>query len=385
MHSFFSRKQKDRLNLIIDIQSSVVRGAMILSSKGGLPKVVWTTSTDIPYRAGATASHMIDTTVKAIEHTALLAHTFIKDKKSHVSLPEKITRVHCILSSPWIISQAKTVGYNFDKETRVNKAHVNHIVKTERESMVKKGSLGMVGIEEKIFDVRLNEYSIPKWQGASCVSFEVSFAICLASKNVIQRFIKGAKMSGVGISSIDFHSSLLLQHIGLCSALTFNDPYILAHVHGELTDIVVTSGQSCILFGSHPTGVRSIVRQVANSMNITEAAADSALTLYEHNQLDPLHGSNDTERIKTVLDKWNNDCKSVTDKIPDRYKPTKAIVSARVHEKLFKNSFIAAHPELKTDVLPNEEIFDLVEFGQDCEKLRLTILYVVAIHNLEAL
>ncbi len=381
--SLLSHKPKDVLNLIIDIQSSVIRGALILNKKDQLPHIVWTTDVVIPYRADTGSAYLVDMTVKAIETVGQLANTFLRDTKTHAELPKNISRAHCVLSSPWIFSQARTISQQFEKDTKISRAHISEIIQTERDSLSKSGDDKMIGIEEKIFDVRLNGYSISIWDGRTAQSLEISFAVSLASKNIIQLFTQAIKKANIHGLKIDFHSSLLLQHIGISSSLSINEPYILAHIHGELTDIVVADGQTCILFGSHPVGIRTIIRQLMITLNTSESAIDSMIGLYETNQLDPLHGSQDVQSIQNAMASWIENCNKIISVIPVKYKPIRAIISSRRHETLFKNSFSAGYPNLKTELLPSDEIYKLATFDQQTEKLRLTGLYSAAINSLE--
>jgi cell division ATPase FtsA len=66
------------------------------------------------------------------------------------------------------------------------------------------------------------------------------------------------------------------------------DTYTLIHAHGELSDVVVVVRGACVFFGSYPTGIRSIVRAVAEATKTDEEAADSFLALYGEKRLE--HG-----------------------------------------------------------------------------------------------
>lgn len=385
MFSLFSHTSKDRLNLVIDIQSSVVRGSLVLLRTGQLPYIVWTDTYDIPYRTNTRSAFLVDTAVKGIRTIAASAHTYIRDTKSHPDIPNHIFKVHCVLSSPWIISQARTISQEFEKDTKITRAHISDIITAERKRLSENTEDRMIGIEEKIFDVRLNGYSISEWEGAISKSLEVLFAISLAGKHIVERFTDACKHAGVSGSHIDFHSSLLLQHIGLSGHFASTSPHVLVHVHGELTDIVVASGQTCILFGSHPIGIRTIIRKLSHQLKITESTAESLLVMYEDGHIDPIHGASDIETIHKILSSWTDNCLKVTALVPPNYQSNLAMISARFHEMVFKNTFAAAYPSFRMEILPEEKIFALATFNPGIERLRLTVLYVVAIHSLESL
>lgn len=381
--SLFSHKQKDSLSLIIDIQSSVVRGTLVYLHGSDIPHISWTSTIPIAYRPDEGSSYLVDSVVKAIESITTAVTTYIHTAHTQGSLPARIGKVHCVLSSPWIVSQARTVSQKFEKETHITKSFVKGIIENERASMKSSGNDTMVAIEEKIFDVRLNGYSIAEWENNKSDTFEVSFAISLAGKSTIARFTESCKKAGVPESHIDFHSSLLLQHMAIGKALALDDPYILLHVHGELTDIVISTGETCILFGSHPTGVRTLIRQLVSVRKISESAVDSLLTLYENNQLDSIQGATDIKAITEAMSVWTKKCTDIISLAPQTYQPLRIIISSRFHEVIFKNAIAVAYPIVKTEILPTDQLFKLVTFDTGAEKLRLTVLYLNAINSLE--
>jgi hypothetical protein len=383
MMSFLSHKPKDTLALIIDIQSSVVRGTLVYRHASELPRIAWTSTIPIPYRPDEGSSYLVDSAVKAIEDISTTASAFAHDASAKGTLSVHISRVHCVLSSPWIVSQARTVLQKFEKETRITKTFVKDIIDKERASMKASGNDTMMAIEEKIFDVRLNGYSVAEWDNNKGKTFEVSFAISLAGKSTISRFTESCKRAGVSEHQIDFHSSLLLQHMAIDNTLSVSDPHILIHVHGELTDIVISTGETCILFGSHPTGVRTIIRQLMQKRSISESAVDSLITLHETEQLDSTHGEEDAKSLGEVFGEWMKKSTEIISLAGAIYQPARIIISARFHEILFKNTVSLAYPAVKTEILPTDELFSLVTFNPEAEKLRLTILYLSAIHSLE--
>jgi len=381
--SFLSHKPKDSLSLIIDIQSSVVRGTLIYLHGTDLPHIAWTSTIPIPYRPDEGSSYFVDSAVKAIETITGAVTTYVHTAHTHGSFPAHISKVHCVLSSPWIVSQARTVSQKFEKETHITRAFVKNIIENERATMKKSANDTMVAIEEKIFDVRLNGYSIAEWENNKSETFEVSFAISLAGTSTIKRFTESCTKAGVLEKHIDFHSSLLLQHMAIGEVLSLDDPYILMHIHGELTDIVISTGETCILFGSHPTGVLTLIRQLISKRGISESAGDSLLTLFETNQLDSTQGAQDIVSINEVTNTWMKKCMEIISLAPETYQPLRIIISSRFHEILFKKSVTETYPNVLTEILPTDELYKLVTFDTGAEKLRLTVLYLSAIIRLE--
>jgi len=367
------------LNLILDIKSSVVRGTLFLIKTGELPYILWTSGVEIPYKSDTDSGYMLAETIKAVKKISGDAHIYTHG----ANLKTKIYTIHIILSSPWIISQARTIDQRFENDTKISSLHVHDIIKSERAKLTESDKT-LVGIEEKIFNVKLNGYELPNWQGNLAKTLSVSFAISLASKKVTDAFIKACKESGLHGVRIDFHSSLLLQHIGLSRTLSIQEPYVLVHVHGELTDIVSANSQSCVLFASYPIGIRTITRNLMKLSNSTESTADSTLTLRETKQLDQLHGATDMQFIDTATAPWVLGCSNILSLVPKEHQPMKAIISSRFHEDLFNELFHKIDANIKVESLPSEKILSLVRFEPlIAEKLRLNVFYIVALKILE--
>jgi len=126
---FSSKKPKDRLDLVLDIQSSVVRGSLMLVREGAIPHILWTKSTDIPYRAQGGSAYLIKMATRAVTDIAESAHAFVRDTHGRDPLPAKIAAVHCVLASPWIVSRARTISQEFAKDTKITRVKVADIIK----------------------------------------------------------------------------------------------------------------------------------------------------------------------------------------------------------------------------------------------------------------
>ncbi len=388
---FSSKKTKDRLDLILDIQSSVVRGALMLVRPGSPPRIIWTMSTDIPYRAQGGSAYIIKMGVRAVEETATAAHAYIRDTHGKEPLPDRIDAVHCVLSSPWIVSRARTVSQTFPKETVITKARLGDIIKTERRELSGEGEKGLISMEEKIFDVRLNGYSVSVWEGVSAKNLEVSFAISIAGVRMIERFKEAAKRAAPR-EEIRFHSSLLLQYTGIGLALparrpgmSVSGPYVLVHIHGELTDLVVTDGRSCIFFGSHPIGINTIIRKVAHALKISEPTADSLITLHEDGKLDLSNDRRAEKVLADVASGWKNECAKLLALVPAGHLPDTSIMLARTHEGFFVKAMRETSGGMRVITMSADEFEPKVSFDPHAERLRLTILNAIAITSLETL
>lgn len=383
----FSSKRKGTLALILDVQSSIVRGSLVHMHPEHKPRILFTHSVGIAYRPHARSGYLVKIALAAVRETISEALRFISHTHSvnniNTDLPRHISSVHYVLASPWVVSQAKTVTQTFKKQTSITRAYILKLIAEERARMNGKSDQHIRVIEEKVFDVRLNGYSVASWEGRNTMNLEVSFVSSFAGERMIDRFIEACEHI-VSRRSVSFHSSLFLQHTAIQKVVPERGTYALIHAHGELTDVAIMHNDSCIFFGSYPFGVHTIVRTVARELHVSEQTADSAINLLDQGTLDTARTKKQVAVIEHMSDGWIGEFRKLLRTNPSSSGvPHHAIISARSHEDFFIKSFKKAYPQSTASRLELDQIAHHVEYGPATDKLRLTGLYTIAIHSME--
>lgn len=380
---FFSRRQPSSLILVIDVQSALVRGTLVHLKPRAHPEIVLTASIAIPYRPSGGSSFLMARATEAISMISSEALRYISDRSAELGqasedMPHRIDAVHFVLSSPWIVSQAKTLSLSFQTETPIEASRILGILADERAKMESRSAEPLVAIEEKIFDVKLNGYSVTDWEGVRAKEASVSFVNSMAGQSTIARFTQAAERLGPTVKA-HFHSSLLLQHIAIRSLMPLRTSYLLLHVHDELTDVVIVDRGSCQFFGSYPTGTRSIVRSVAHAAHVSQHAAESLIALSSEGHM----RSGSSPAVDKAADAWLQECRILCAEGQfDRPMPPNAIVSARDHEDLFGAALVRAYPSMRIEPLSDDIFEPQVSFGMRAEHSRIPALYVIAIHSI---
>lgn len=379
----FSKPLPEKLTLVLDIQSSVVRGSLVVIAPGVIPRVVFTYSADIAYKTPTDNDYLIKTTLSAVTENiqAAVRHVRLAAANRKSGLPRKISAVEYVLSSPWIVSQAKILSIPFEKSTTVTREFIKSIIDKELSKLVASPTEAIQVIEQKIFDVRLNGYSVANWEGKETKELQVSFTISVAGRKMIEYFIAECRHL-VRASHVSFHSCLLLQYIGIEKVHTTGQYYSLVHIHGEQTDISIIRDQSCIFFGSFAFGVKTVVRKIALATHNDEKAADSLLTLYTGGKLDESHGRNVIETIDKILDDWASDLrKLLADSEFKITTPMSVILSAWAHDDCFLKALEIQNPGISISLLSIENLISHVAFDPHTERRRLTALYAIALSS----
>lgn len=377
----FKAKREGELILILDVQSSIVRGTLVTFRTAAVPVVSYAYSVHLPFRPEVDGRSLIKYTLEAIGQITALIRRELHDR-SEKGLPHKLSAVHYVLSSPWIISQAKTLAYTFTKPTVVSRKHILDTIEKERSKILPVDKTKVQIIEEKICHVRLNGYNVALWDNKETRQFDVSFVSSVADHNMVRRFEEAAG----GLASRGhyvFHSGLLLQYIGIQQTMPELDEYILVHVHGELTDVVAVSKNFCTFFGTFPFGTNSLIRKLSKSGRVKEQTAESMLSLNESGHLDKGHDRSSGKKIDAALDEWASLLSKMLSEAS--VQPTKEtfIVSARSHEELFSRGLKKIYSHNRLEFLSVDSLKTHISFEPRSEQLRLSGLYAIAICSLE--
>jgi hypothetical protein len=270
----FLSSSQGELILIIDVQSSVVRGSLVHKSPtASLPSVIYTRNVAIPYKVGSGSDYLIRMALQGVGEIVQAVRANLQAEQNAESLPRRVSAIHYVLSSPWVVSQAKTISMEFKEDTAISRAYITGMIWEERAKMTANAADDIRVIEEKVFDVRLNGYSVASWESKHTKELGISFVVSIAGGRMIDRFIEVVEGLVHRKDHVQFHSSLFLQHVGIQKVLPDSSDYALIHIHGELTDVAIIHGHSCSFFGSYPFGIQHIIRTIAQETNTTEDAA----------------------------------------------------------------------------------------------------------------
>lgn len=297
------------LSLVIDIQSDVIEGALIKFPPKGTtlaPEILYGASLHIPRKVPAAddahGDYLTKMMIRTIEDLTLLV---IKEMKEIAMEP--IDSIHYILSSPWVTSRSKIVQIDYDKDVEVTDKLVYGIIEADRKDLVAKNEPDMVFVEQKIFDVQLNGYSLEKYQGKHARHLKISFAFTLSSEHIVKK-IQGGVLQHLHIKKQYFHSAILLQYLSSRSVASDGEEYVVIHVHGEMTDMVVVKKGFSSYLASFPFGTSTLIRKVSHGMNTTYEMAGSTITMYMEKKLDDEEMKKVETALMPILKGWQSEC-----------------------------------------------------------------------------
>lgn len=380
---FLAKKSKNKIALILSIQSSIVRSSLVLSETGRPPIILFNHNHIIKFREKLDESFLINSTDKAVKealNNALSALYGMSRADSRV--PRHIEDIHFVLSSPWIASYARSLHQSFGRNLVVTRKGIFNLINKERAKVdVMKDNYEIV--EEKVFDVKLNGYSVPEWEGKAANELDVAFASSVADRNIIRQF-KSLCDGNAYRNSVNFHSSLLLYYIAIKSVFPEKANYALIHIHGELTDILIIRNHLCVYFGSFAWGINTVIRTIGKYLEVSEAMADSYLSLFVGKKMETEEHKNAEEVLAKISDEWIKGLLDSVEKHSYEGKiPEEVYVISRIHEDFFVKSYKSRFDNASVAPMDREILSKSVAFAPKVENLRVIALYAIALNILE--
>ncbi|MEK7463860.1 MAG: hypothetical protein AAB610_01925 [Patescibacteria group bacterium] len=343
MFPFFSHTKEGRQSIILDIQSGLVRGALVSRDIDGSAHILSVVTRSIPSKTHiANGSHLMKRVLKlvseVIEHLA-------KDAP-------RVSEIHYILSSPWISSQLKTIKIDYKKETAIDSGVLADLIKGELKQDMGEDAQA---VEQKIFEIKLNGYTTAYFDSKRAHMLELSLATSFASTSFLSK-LHSVVQGRLDIRSFTHNSALLMQYAALREILDDKHEYIYIHVHGELTDVVIVKNNLCRHLASFPFGISALQRKIASLTNQGIESSDSLLSLYQGDKLSEAEKSSVQKAVTPLLQEWADSCiKSFVSKFDSTSIPRTVYLAAHSHFDLFKDALLF-RPDLSLSIIPYDSV-----------------------------
>ncbi len=372
MFSLFNNTPKRNLNIILDIQSGLVRGAIVEKDKNGVLHIIYIATESNNHKVHyKDAAHLTKDNLKLVEH---VVHKISKELKGNT-----VHSINHIFSSPWVFSKMKTIVTQYPEEVSVNAEYIENIVKEEFKK--DNSSPDSFIIDRKIFEVRLNGYVSNEFEGKQAHKIEISQASSVAHREYIDR-LKDVT-SVIQSKKSTYNSALLLQFIALRSIFDSKDEYVYVHTHSELTDMVVVKNGQCKNISSFPIGLSTILRKISNSTKGDIESTKSLISIYQDGKLSEAETSRLNTVIAPIAEEWVSMLKaSISSTVSTDNIPKTIHLTAHNYFPLFK-SWLNSSGIQNLNIVEHDMIkFDSdIVFEKYTKESNMVHMYAIALHD----
>ena len=335
--SFFGLQKKNDIDLIIEVQSSLLRIHLLLPIQNSAERlVVGAFESQFEYKEKGGSKRYIENLKNCLKETLGQVHShIIKLKKTdpQSKLTGNIGFVDICLSSPWSTTQTKTISIDTKPNTEIDYKHVDDILKNHKKDLQLDKHLAV--IEEKVTTIRLNGYEVKNLTKHIASHLEISYIISISSREFIKS-IQAICKKYTTSRKIHYHSIISLLQLGIRD--TFPDSFCgsIINIHGELSEITVLDKGRNIFTASFPFGYKTLLRKVSEKSGHKQHSADSLLSLYESNTVTNFSKA-EIDSIKSSLQEWKEKLEETTKELNSKVKFTKHItLNSDQYKDLFK-------------------------------------------------
>lgn len=294
MSIFGGSKEKRELVLVFNIGSSSVGGSLFYTQKTGVPKIVFSVVESLPLEENITSEKLFTLTTE----TLLLVSKKIFSSK--IGAPSKI---FCVLSSPWYLSQTRIITLNkntpFVFTNKLADSLLEKEIKIFQEENIKKyPGMGNAirAIELKNVRTSLNGYETSEPIDKKAKEVEMTVFISMCEERVLKK-IEDVVASCFHFNNIKFSSLAASLYAVVKDKYAKKDNFLLVDVGGEVTDISMIKRNTLKESISFPLGSSFLIRGVALGLKCPLDEARSMISLFRDGHAE----KNIEKKISSIL------------------------------------------------------------------------------------
>jgi hypothetical protein len=278
MSIFGGSKNKKEFILVLDIGSSSVGAVLFYTEKPVEPFIVFSTVEAIPLGEDISAEKLLTNTTQTL--SLVLKKVF----SAKLGSP---SRIFCVLSSPWYVSQSRVITFNkntpFIFTDKLADSLLEREIKIFQEENSKKypnRDNQVRVIELKNVKISLNGYETTKPVNQKAKELEMMTFISMCEERVCKK-IEETISKYFQTEHIKFSSFGIAFYTLVRDKYTPKDNFLLVDAGGEVTDIMMVKKN--ILKGSisFPLGTNFIIRRLSVGLKCSLDEARSFLSIFK--------------------------------------------------------------------------------------------------------
>jgi len=365
----FTKKNSNKYSLVFNIGSGSVSGGIIKFTEKVGENVIYFTKENIPFQQEVSVPRHLDLMKSTLITLANKIQTegikkLITKNKNKISFD----RVFYIFSSPWCISQTKTIRVKESKPFKVTESYLNKIIdEQEHKFQAEIAGFGSI-IEKKIIQIKANGYIVNDINNKTIKDLEISVFFTVVPEKILN-VIEKAVSKTFNINNVWCHSFPLAAFSVIRNLFPQNEDFIFMDISEEITDISIIKDNIIVSNASIPLGRNHFVRNLSRVLKVSKEIADSMIKIHcakDHDQLASLRLS---MSMDDAAKEWLNKIFETLDSLKNEiYVPesifliTTSDLIPFLKEKLEKHDFsvlLINNNKVKSTVAVDDLIFKL--------------------------
>lgn len=319
MLSLFHSK-KDGINLVIDIGSYSLAGALVFFAKDKTPQIIFSKRISLPLNHDRDKDKTIIAIANNLEYLFKImfeesTHKLgVKQKKLK---NQKIKKILCVVSSPWSRSVIKTSSYKKDAPVHVNSKLMELIEKNDQNSKEAETDYGL--IEKKIIQTKLNGYVTNNPLYKKAKEIEISTFEGKILKEMVEKVFSSSGRLSSG--NVIFHS-FTLSAFSTIGDIFGDEDYLLMEVTGEMTELTFIKNGSIVKTDFFSSGKNLFLRKISEEFDVDSDISLSFIKLYYERKSEKNFRNRIEEIVRQAEMEWFNQfresIKSIKESMPQK-------------------------------------------------------------------
>jgi cell division ATPase FtsA len=274
MFSLF-QKPDEEIAVVFDIGSGSIGAALVRFSAHGIPTTLFSHREPLTFQHSVTSRRLLSSMTKLLKN---VADHVQKEGLSHLHRSllgtPRIQHVFCIFTSPWYVSQTKTMTISKEKPFLITKNSVQDILSKQEDELLKELGEGkyerqfgsnLKVLERKVIHTSLNGYEVGDPVGKRGREFEVTFFVSFISKDVSDA-VEAVLRKAFHFKEFECYSSALSLTTAIRDVFPNDQSFLIADITGEVTDISFISKGVLLETSSFPLGRSMLIRSVVDEL-----------------------------------------------------------------------------------------------------------------------
>ncbi len=369
--SFFSflKRNKESYSLVFNIGSGSISGGIIKFTEKVGVDIVYYAKEIIPFQQEVSVPKHLDLMKSTL---TTLAHKIqsegLKGMGTKKDQSISIDRVFYVFSSPWSVSQTKTIRIKEPKVFKVTDGYLKRVIdeqeKKFQSDVLKSGKT----IEKKIIQMKVNGYAVNDISNIFTNDLEISLFFTVVPEEILH-IIEEAVSKVFNIKNVWCHSSALSILSVIKNLFPQKEDFIHIDISEEITDIAIVKDNIMTSSVSIPYGRNYFVREISKVLKVSEEVADSMIKMHCSKNNDELASLKLSVAIDAVSKSWLTSITDVLNSFKDKiYVPELIFLIANndlcffLKDKLHKQSFeviLLDNNNIKSSQVKGDLVFKL--------------------------
>lgn len=306
--SFFSKKKESECLLAFDIGSGSVGGAIVITTSGRIPTILYSFRSDILFQEEATSGRLSSLMLRSLSQAVLALSQEGFEIAGFGAKRPRIDKILVSLSAPWVVQTTSFLQLKNKEPTLITEKLFTALLEqsgSESDTSKRPIPRGSVKIEERLIKSVLNGYETPAPYGMEAL--EAEFA--MFSSFSLPKVIEGITETITHLFHVDrvsFHAFALIAYRALRKMYPEEANFIFVDVSGEQTEISLSSKGVIVETVTFPFGKNHIIRFLKKEANIPPSTAESFFRFYREKS----GAGKVLERIEKLLEQAKEDWRS---------------------------------------------------------------------------